>query len=614
VKKAAVGFISLALISFVLYSFSIIYKTFRLANKKEIAVLMVYHPALKSKYPHILQAYKSVLDEEGVPYEEINVYMLFSLNVEDIIKSKPAIVFPDTISQILPEELKTWVQSYLRKGGSIAVIYDAGTRTQKGAFFEKALFSDIVKINYITYSRLGKDAYTVGYVKMDHGESSDFFQIPPGKINDGLLLGGYAYGKLEYPIARNELLEGFNSEEIYASAITKDRQNFPALVMKNYGRGNVLYVNLPLGHLKAHSDDLPLRAILRTFLFRVVKIPHLLNTKYGKGGLIINWHIDANVDWKSIPLMLEKGYLREGVDYSIHITAGNFRDYPGDSLGFDACGKGEPFVRMMLKYGSIGSHGGWAHNWFSNNIVGDKFKEGQIYEYIRKNNECLQRITGYDIKEFSAPNGVHPQPIMTRALENLKILAYYYTGDTGSAPNRTFVNGKMISKEVIAFPIMPFGKSASLDEMKRSQKTEEEVRNWFFGNIDYVVKNRTVRLIYSHPYDILKYPSGLQSLLNYAEDSLNKGILEIKPMSYFAQFLLRFLKTQHQFELNDNNLIIKLTNPEGLEGITVAIPKHSYKKPFSSNLLVQEDDDYYYLSVKENNTERSLSCEIIKTY
>jgi hypothetical protein len=613
VRRAAVGFIFLAFISFALYSFSSIYKTFRLTNKKEIAVLMVYHPALKRKYPHILQAYESVLDEEGVPYEEIDAYMLLSLNVEDIIKSKPAIVFPDTISQILPEELKPWVQGYLRRGGSIAIVYDAGTRTQKGAFFERSLFSDIVKINYITYSRLGKDAYTVGYVKMDHGGSSDFFQIPPGKIDDGLLLGGYAYGKLEYPIARNELLDGFNSEEIYATAVTKSKQKFPILVLKNYGRGNVLYVNLPLGHLKAHSDDLPLRAILRTFLFKVVKIPHLLNTRYGKGGLVINWHIDANVDWKSIPFMLEKGYFRKGIDYSIHITAGNFRDYPGDYLGFDACGKGRPFVQMILKYGSIGSHGGWAHNWFSNNILGDKFKERQIYEYIKKNNECLESITGYNIKEYSAPNGVHPQPMMTNALENLKILAYYYTGDTGSAPNRTFVNGKMISKKVIAFPIMPFGKSASLNEMKRSQKTEEEVKNWFFGNTDYVVANRTVRLIYSHPYDIVYYPSGLQSFLDYAAGLMNKGMLEIKSMTYFAQFLLRFLKTEHQFEVKDANLIIKLINPEGLEGITVAIPKHSYKKPLSSDLLIQEDDDYYYLSVKGNNTEKSLSCEIIKT-
>ncbi len=610
-KRPAVAVIFLALMSFALYSFSNIYKTFRLTNKKEIEVFIVYHPALKSKYPHILQAYKSVLDEEGVPYEEISAYMLLSLNVEDIINSKLAIVFPDTISQILPGELKPWVRDYLGRGGSIAIVYDAGTRTQKGAFLEKALFSDIVRINYITYNRLSKDAYTIGYIKMDNRESSDFFQIPPGKIDDGLLLGGYAYGKLEYPIARNELLDDFNSEEIYATVVTQDRQKFPALVMKNYGRGNVLYVNLPLGHLKAHSDDLPLRAILRTFLFKVVKIPHLLNTKYGKGGLVINWHIDANVDWKSIPFMLEKGYLRKGIDYSIHITAGDFRDYPGDYLGFDACGKGKPFVQMILKYGSIGSHGGWGHNWFSNNIVGNKFEERQIYDYIKKNNECLESITGYHVREYAAPNGVHPQPITTKALEKLKILAYYYTGDTGSAPNRTFINGEMISEKVIAFPIMPFGKSASLDDMKRSQKTEEEVRNWFFRNIDYVVENRTVRLIYSHPYDILKYPSGLQSFLNYAEGLLNKGMLEIKSMTYFAQFLLRFLKTQYQFEINDNNLIIKLINPEGLEGITVAVPKHSYKKPLSSDLLVQEDDDYYYLSIKGNNTEKSVSCEIL---
>ncbi|MGB9812016.1 MAG: hypothetical protein ACPLSN_10005 [Dictyoglomus turgidum] len=119
-----------------------------------------------------------------------------------------------------------------------------------------------------------------------------------------------------------------------------------------------MYVNLPLGHLKAYADDFPIRTFLRVFLFEILKIPHLLNTPYGIGGIVINWHVDSSIDWKSIPYMLQNNYLRKGIEYSIHITAGDFRDKQGDKLGFDACGEGKKYVKMILNFGVISSHGG----------------------------------------------------------------------------------------------------------------------------------------------------------------------------------------------------------------------------------------------------------------
>jgi hypothetical protein len=612
-KKIFIAVTASAIIAFTVYSLVVIYRTFMISREQKIAVLIAYNPSLSNKYPHILKADKSVLEEEGVPYEEVSAYILPSLQTDQIIRTKPVIIFPDSIAQTLPENLRVWVQEYLKKGGHVAVVYDAGIRAAKGYYLHEAIFSRITGVNYITYDKFSDETYTLGYIKVGGKESLDFFQVPSGKIDEGLLLGGYAYGKLEYPVTRNELLDAIPKDEIYASAITQSGEQFPALVMRDVGLGKVLNVNLPLGHLKAHSDDLPLRSIIRTFLFKVVKIPHLMNTYDGKGGLVINWHIDASLDWKSILMMLEKQYLKESLQYSMHITAGNFRDEPGDGLGFDACGGGKPYVKMILPYGSIGSHGGWAHNWFANNIAEKKFGEREIYEQIRRNNECLASVTGYDVKEYAAPNGIHPQPVTTKVLEKLNIGAYYYTGDTGSAPNRTFIDGKMISDTVIAFPIMPFGKSASLSEMKRSQKTEEEVTNWLFQTVDFVVKNRTVRLVYSHPYDIYQYPAGLKLFLDYAEELQNEGRLAVQPMSFFAEFLFRFLKTDASFEVQKNRMVIHLKNPEGLDGITIAVPKHICKTP-TADLIAQDDEDYYYLTVAGNDSEKVLSCDIINAY
>ncbi|MFN3479040.1 MAG: polysaccharide deacetylase family protein [Thermodesulfovibrionales bacterium] len=596
-KRVLILIIILAILIFSIYSINLVYKTWRLSRLHYLSVLLVYNPALIKDYSYILKAYKSVLEEEGVPHDEINVNHLLSLKIDDIVLSKPVIIFPDGLTQILPEELRSWIKSYLLRGGNIAIIYDAGIRNIRGAFRDEAMFSDIVRINYINYNRLRENAYTLGYIRFDDRGDMDFLQIPFGKIEEGSLLGGYAYGKLEYPVARNELKGSISEDQIYAYVVAQEGERYPAVVIRDYGKGKVLYVNLPLGHLKAYSDDLPLRAILRAFLFRVVKIPHLQNTHNGKGGLVINWHIDSNIEWKSIPLMLRNGYLMEDIEYSIHITAGDFRDKPGDNLGFDACGKGKSFVQTMMGYGIIGSHGGWSHNYFSTHINNGKFSKRDIYRYIKKNNDCLESITGYKISEYAAPNGIHPQ-MVTKVLEKLGLISYYYAGDTGSAPNRTFLNKRMVSDRIVAFPIMPFGRSASLYEMKGAGKTEDEVKMWLIETVDYAIKNRTIRLIYSHPYDIPNYPSALKSFLDYAERMQKDNKIEIKSMSYFARFLLRFLKTDYTLKIKDKKLIVSLKNPEGLDGITVALPKNVYKKPDLDGLIIQEDDDYYYLSIK----------------
>ncbi len=608
-KRVLIIAITAAILIFSIYSINLIYKASRLSRSQNLGVLLVYNPALMRDYSYVLQAYKSVLEEEGVSHDEINVNHLLSLRVEDIVRSKPVIIFPDGLAQILPEELREWIKDYLSRGGSIAVIYDAGIKDIRGAFLDEAMFSEMIGINYINYNRLHKDAYTLGYIKLDNKVDMDFLEIPSGKTDKGLLLGGYAYGKLEYPVARNDLRGGISEQQIYAHVITGRGEKYPAVVIRDYGKGKVLYVNLPLGHLKAYSDDLPLRAMLRTFLFKSVKIPHLLNTHNGKGGLVINWHIDSSIEWKSTPIMLRDGYLIKGIEYSIHITAGDSMDEPGDGLGFDACGRGRPFVQAVLNYGVIGSHGGWAHNWFSRNIENGKFSKKEVYEYIKKNNDCLEDITGYRIVEYAAPNGVHPQPMTTGVLKKLGFLSYYYTGDTGSAPNRTFISGRMVSNKIIAFPIMPFGRSASLNEMKGAGKTEDEVERWLIETVDYAVRNRTVRLIYSHPYDIPNYPSALKSFLAYADKMQKVDKLEIRSMSYFAKFLLKFLKTGYTFKADDKGLTLSLRNPEGLEGITAAIPKEIYKRPDTDGVVVHEDEDYYYLSIKGNPNERIISIE-----
>jgi len=591
-----------------LIPFFIILKTllplYSLRWNKNIEVLVVY-----GEEGYQVDAFKSVLEEEGVPHRLIDVKTLLSEDPQRLAKYKPALILPDgSLQYINPSSVK-WFEDYLKAGGSIFISYDVGIKNHAGAYLKSALFSNILGINYILYDKLKDNAYSVGYLKV----LSTDIEITPGKLDkENRLMTGYIYGELTYPYVKTED-RGFGGKTLAMVVDKKDSSQYKALVWNKYGQGYIFYSSLPLGHLKAYSDDVFLRSVLRYFLFKLVEVPHLVNTPKGKGGLVINWHIDANSDWISIPMMMEKGYLRKGLEYSLHITAGPFRDKPGDNLGFDACGKGERYVKMIMPYGVIGSHGGWAHNWFSYGILEGKLNEKDIYEYIEKNNRCLESITGYKIREYSAPNGVHPQPETTKILEKLGFVAYYYTGDSGSSPNRTFISGKMVSSKVIAFPITPYERSASLYEMYQKGISEEEVYGFLTSLTDFSIKTRQIRLFYSHPYDIPLYPSAILKAIDYWQQKEKEGLLEVHSMSYFADFLLRFLKTEYSFGRKGDELVVRLKNPEGLKDIAIAIPRHYGKIlsfPEEEVIFVSQDEHFYYFYLQKNAKEIDLSFKL----
>lgn len=572
-------------------------------GENSIRVLLLYDPQADTSSVSTIPAYESVLQEEGVPYVATDIRSLAGAVTAEFVKKVPAVILPDGALQTLPDGFVDWLQKYLDKGGNVAVIYDPGVKDAGGNYLDRTPLADIVGFNYITYGDNGVKAYEYGTFRFASEAARDTFQVPAGKTVDKLTVSSYTYGALQYPIARNERVRDIPESDIYASVVMKTKQQFPALVVTGYANGKVMYVNLPLGYLKGNSDDLPLRAMLRTFLFDIVTIPHVMNVANGMGGLVFNWHVDADIEHISLPYMM-KHVFRKELALSFHVTAGPFFLKPNDDAGFDAAGLGKELVLMLKDYGTIGSHGGWAHNWFSDNINSGAFKEQEIYENIRRNNECLEKIIGYKVTEYAAPNGVHPQPMATRALERLGIIAYYYVGDTGSAPNRTFYEGKMVSDKCLAFPIVPFGVAGSIWEMKAvAKKSDSEVAQWFADALSYVKRNRTVRLLYSHPYDYQNYPGPIKDFLDNLVEAKTSNAITVLPMSDFARFTFRFLKTDYAFNFVDNKLVVSLNNPQSLAGITVAVPKKSYRRPLA-NLVIQEDDRYYYLTMAGGADDR----------
>lgn len=576
---------------------------------KDITVLLVENDFSTSANRQIHEAYQSVLEEEGIPFRITRPDELLSLPARRVAETCPAIIFPDTLAQILPRDITFWVTEYLRYGGDVAIVFDAGTKHFKNRFLKQTVFSDLLGLNYLLYSTIENpnEAYLNAYIRFSDAGCAQAFQIPPGKVDEENFLCGYSYGKLIYPVSRVWTDPGFSAADVKAEAVAENGDTFPVLVDQTKFGSHLLYVNLPLGQLKSRSDDLPLRAIMRAFLFDKVRVPHLVNTPEGLGGLVFNWHIDWSEDWRALRFLIDGHFFPRGLRFSLHNTAGPFTDRPGDGLGFDACGRGRSLLKEVLPYGTLGSHGGWGHNWFASRIADGSFSEEQIETYVRKNNECLENVSGYPVTEYSAPNGLHPQPMMTRILERNGIEAYYYTGDSGSAPNRTFYQGEMVSDRLIAFPVLPFGKNASFFEINRAKIPAEALREWFDSLIRYLVGNRSIRLVYSHPYDVEPYyPREVKRFLLNLAAVVNEKKLTMRPMTEYARFLMRFLKTGVRFRFHSGGLIVEVKNPDGLQEITIAVPGKMELSAPVKGVSISRDEFYSYIHIQEHVEKKTI--------
>jgi hypothetical protein len=205
----------------------------------------------------------------------------------------------------------------------------------------------------------------------------------------------------------------------------------------------------------------------------------------------------------------------------------------------------------------------------------------------------------------------------TRVIESLGIRAYYYTGDTGSAPNRTFHEGEMVSERAWAFPVMPNGIYASIGEMVKSGQSPAQVEDWLDGTLDYVVDERTTRLVYSHPYDLRNpaYRHAFSRFLDRAERLQDNGMLRVDTMDYFARFMTRFVSTRFSFSRAGGALHVDMSNDDALEGLSFQVPQGWLAEGFEvppGLRAAGSDDGYDRFVVTSEGRELSVSFPLAR--
>lgn len=570
-------------------------------------VALLYDPAESAQHPEIRAVYDRFLDENGIPHHWYPFDEAILMPWSQLTADVRAVVLPDRIGRRVHDSFDTVLTAYVRRGGSLIVVQDAGDEDRAGFYRQEGVFDSLLGIHYIGVSNSPGAAFAFGHVHFTSPAAAERWNIPAGKVDDDGYLEGYGYGQLTYPM---------NRARRYAPGVDLDATfgESPVIARRRVGKGNVTYLNLPLGALKASGDSMPMEALMRTALYAGDRVPHLIPAPAGVARVIVNIHIDSNAEWLGIPNLLRHRLLRKDVRMEFDVTAGPDMAQIGDNQGFHACdGRGIPLLRTLAQYGAIGDHGGWAHNWFSSNLEAGHFTNAQVADLVRRNTQCLESILHEPIRSYAAPNGEHPQPAMSEIIESQGIDSYYYTGDSGSPALRPFFNGKLVGKSSWAYPVLTFGSDASVQEMAADDVAPSRAERWWEQSLDFISAQRGIYLIYTHSYDLRVHPQyigGFSAFLDKLEAMQREGRLFATTMPEATVFLRRFMQTTFDYRRQGDGVSIDLTNPAGLRDIAFAVPESDVRPAAAAPSavdLVGSDDGYRIYAVRSEATHVHLN-------
>jgi Polysaccharide deacetylase len=530
--------------------------------------------------------------EEGLHVEPVHdsefVRPLFARN------RCAGVILPDTIHKQASDVFVGSIQNYVSNGGKLMLVYDAATLSPEGRYAPmKSRLSQSAGVDYALYDKLQNGTIVwqpvggppASFSKLDipPGKYYPFAASSPGAAPDAKLTR-YRFGDLKYP--------SFVTAGNYHGRLILHSSAGVVAGENSFGKGVVLFVNLPLSYLKGNTDGLPLHTFLKYFAQQVVDLPYLASVPDGIGGIILNWHVDSNAAIKPLAEMESWSLLKQG-PYSIHITAGPDAHTIGDHRGFDVNHNpsGQARIREYLSAGNeIGSHGGWVHDYFAAHV--DTDPPDAMRPFLELNKKALENVTGRPVTEYSSPSGDQPEWV-TQWLEANGFLAYYFTGDTGMGPTQGYREGVRAGKNIWAFPISHLGPAAAFEEMPEFGFQAPEILQWLDGMADFVSSHHTARLIYFHPPGILAYHDIVDEWMTRTRELKNEGRFRWYTMSGLAAFLNARKQVNWTSSKNGDEMTIDASHPTNLEHMTWRLPMARFDQPTiaEGSAQVSKDDD-----------------------
>ena len=341
---------------------------------------------------------------------------------------------------------------------------------------------------------------------------------------------GYLLGSLIYP---SYVTQGTFGAVAGQKVIATSPQFGLVAGLNPVGAGKVLFVNLPLTYLKGRTDALMMHGFLHYFTRQVVGMAHLSAMPNGVGGMTLNWHLDSMAAQAPTQSLIKLNVFSDPAAlFSVDMTAGPDTVMPGDKLGWNL--SANKTARQLLKtldgWGhSMGSHGGWIHDYFGFNVtetnssestggacVNTVVKVDNYQQCLVLNRQAVDGTVGKLSRSYSAPEGNNPLWAMTW-LEQQGVVATYFAGHTGLGATRQYREGQLRNPNIWVFPVTPQGLYATFEEFQAYNVPQSDVLDGYKALIDFNVAQNTSRLIYAHPPGAALWSSVLKDMLAYAK-------------------------------------------------------------------------------------------------
>jgi hypothetical protein len=540
------------------------------------ASVLLLQPSLPDERARgVLEAWQSAIAEEGFQARLVDAGKVEAAGLPG---GQPrGVILPDTALTHLGDKTVAELYRYVQAGGRLLVTFDAGTlRAEDGTYSPlRSRLSDLVGVTYAEYRDKREGIFRNDTLLMTP-QGAQALAVQPGKTGQStragqgaaetLELKAYGYDKLSYPMLTTRGPER-------GTALARNLQGDAVVLRSRYGKGEVLFVNMPVGYLKSRSDGYLLHQSLRLFLGGMLGSPQLLSVPDGIGGIVLNVHVDSGASNQPLRVLEDRGFFKDG-PFSLHFTAGPDTYELGDKSGLNIDNSAwvQNFIRRADAAGhEIGDHGGWIHN-----IWGDKVNEnnaGTYESYLEKNHTSMTRVLGRAPQVYSAPVGNHPL-WANRWLEQHGFTAYYDTGGSGLGPMRSWREGKKVDTKMWAFPVSNFKTVATFEDIESIANNDEydieilAYRNFTKEMIDYVSNQRVARLTYFHTPAAERHATIVESWLTHAKPQRAKNRFKWYRMDDLAQFMTRREETQWSW----SGQVLRASHPKSLSSLSWILP------------------------------------------
>ncbi len=580
-------------------------------------LVLVLPDGLAADDVHVL-AWLDAASEVGFALEVVSASQLFRPGG---VPRDAALILPDSVHRQMNDAVVAHLKVRVRDGARLMLVHDAGVADMDGQYHPRqSRLSSLAGVRYALYGELGTGMLRQQPAWLD-ASAVPLLRLPPGKLvredsdspltsaqpapQDGeeLAVVSYHYGQLRYPVFATEgTLQGQRLMHGEGDAVLAGRHPV--------GRGEVLFVNLPLTYLKLRTDGFFMHSFLRFFAQEMARLPQFSAMPDAQGALIMNWHIDSAAAVPAMEKLSALGAFEQG-PYSVHLTAGPDVDVPGDGRGMDLARNPEmrAWVRRFAERGDeVGSHGGWIHNEFGR-VVSTQAPERSA-ELIERNSAVVSAASGLPVREYSAPTGNHPAWV-TAWLRERGIRAYYFTGDIGMAPTRSYQDGRRGPEQMWAFPVLSYGSHATFEEARAQQVPENELEAWLKDVADYCALYRTVRLVYFHPPGVAIFPNAFKHWLQHTAELGKAGRLRWMTMTQYADFANRRQQVRWQVQGNETGGAtgaaattgtqrLEASHAESLARMSWLLPVNRYAQPkvIEGSAQVLREDLYWRITAQ----------------